>query len=205
MDYVRPLEAVIPGARGRVLGVLARTELELTMRTVASLAGVSQNRANQVLNELIDLGLVRRREAGSAALVVLDRENEAARAVQALADLREGVLSRLRADAATLDPPPVSLIVFGSFAKGLARTDSDIDVLAVSPVMTDADEERWYDEVGRWAERASRIAGNPVNWIVATAQEMPALLRRRGSVWDNIARDGIVLMGAAPSDLRGAA
>ena len=41
MDFARPVEALIPGVQGRVLGVLARTEAEMTIRTVAGLAAVS--------------------------------------------------------------------------------------------------------------------------------------------------------------------
>src|SRR5260221_1903790 len=95
MDYVRSVEVVIPGVQGRVLGVLARSDAELTMRTVGKLAGVSSNRAAAVLNHLVSLGLVERREAGSAALVRLARDNEAARAVLALAGLRETVIRQL--------------------------------------------------------------------------------------------------------------
>ena len=94
MEYGNPVEAVIPGVQGRVLTVLARTEAELTMRSVAELAGVSANQATVVLNRLVRLGLVERRDVGAAALVRLVRENEAARSVLALVDLRDGVLAR---------------------------------------------------------------------------------------------------------------
>jgi hypothetical protein len=77
MDYDPPIEAVVPGVRGRVLGVLARADGELTMRSVAERAGISVNRAVSVLNQLIALGLRR-----SAALVRLDRDNEAANIVR---------------------------------------------------------------------------------------------------------------------------
>jgi len=43
VDFRDPIAAVIPGVQGRVLTALARTETELTMRTVAELAGVSAN------------------------------------------------------------------------------------------------------------------------------------------------------------------
>src|SRR5664280_2454877 len=81
MDFGDPVEALIPGVQGRVLTVLARTEAELTMRAVAELAGVSANQATVVLNRLVHLGLVERRDVGSAGLVRLIRDNEAARAV----------------------------------------------------------------------------------------------------------------------------
>src|ERR1019366_10652231 len=99
MDFRDPVEAVIPGAQGRVLTVLARTEAELTMRAVAELAGVSANQTTVVLNRLVRLGLVERRDVGSAGLVRLIRDNEAARAVIALVDLQLGALGRLAGEA----------------------------------------------------------------------------------------------------------
>ena len=40
MDFVRPIEAIVPGAQGRVLAVLAETTAELNLRTIAQLAGI---------------------------------------------------------------------------------------------------------------------------------------------------------------------
>src|SRR5437879_6015166 len=157
MDYLKSVEAVIPGVQGRLLGVLARTETELTMRTAAKLAGVSANQAAAVLNHLAALGLVDRREAGRAALVSLARDNEATRAVLALESLTEAVLARLRTEAEAIEPVPANLTVFGSFAAGSARSDSDLDVLAVRPDGVGQDEPRWLDSLGRWCDRASRI------------------------------------------------
>jgi predicted nucleotidyltransferase len=202
VDYVRPVEAVIPGAQGRVLGVLSRTETELTMRTVARLAGVSVSRAADVLNRLVSLGLVERREAGPSALVALAHDNEAARAVLALAGLRDAVVTRLRLEARTVEPVPASLVVFGSFPIGEAREGSDIDVLAVRAAGVRADNPGWVDSVGRWVDRAREIAGNPVNLLEASLDEMPELLGRRGSVWEAAAQNGVLLAGDVLDDLR---
>lgn len=196
MDYVRPIESVIPGVQGRVLGVLARTDSALTMRTVARIAGVSVNQAVRVLNGLAAIGLVERRQAGPAALVSLARDNEAARAVVALAGLRDAVLDRLRDEARTIEPAPASLVVFGSFATGGARADSDIDVLAVRAAGVEANDPRWVDSLGRWADRARKIAGNPVNLLDAAADDLPRLLRREDSVWASAARAGVLVAGA---------
>jgi hypothetical protein len=201
MDYVEPLEAIIPGTQGRVLGVLARTDAELTMRTVAHLGGVSPNRAASVLGRLVSLGLVERREAGSAALVRLQGENEAARAVHALVNLRQSVLDRLQAEARIIEPAPASLVVFGSFATGLARAESDLDVLAVLPLGLPADDPRWIDSLGRWSDLAAHISGNAVSLTQAAAEEMPTLLRRRGSVWEGASQQGVVLVGRALGEL----
>ena len=38
MDYMRPVEALIPGAQGRILGACLRADEPLTMRALARLA-----------------------------------------------------------------------------------------------------------------------------------------------------------------------
>jgi predicted nucleotidyltransferase len=195
MDYRRPIEAVVPGVQGRVLRVLAHAGAPLTMRTVAGLAGASVDRTNLVLHRLIALGLVERREAGRAAQVTLVRDNAAAQAIVALAELWTAIVDRMRADAATIDPAPASLVIFGSFARGEADEDSDIDVLAVRPRGVALDNDSWTDTLRHWADRSTRLAGNTVNLLDESIEDMPRLLGRRGSVWNEAMRDGILLAG----------
>ncbi|HVC67826.1 MAG TPA: MarR family transcriptional regulator [Acidimicrobiales bacterium] len=202
MDFGDPVEALIPGVQGRVLTVLARTEAELTMRAIAELAGVSANQATVVLNRLVRLGLVERRDVGSAGLVSLIRDNEAARAVLMLADLQRGVLARLTGEARKIRPSPACLVVFGPFARREAHENSDIDVLAVPPPEAQVDDGRWTAALGQWTDRAARIAGNPVNLLEVTMDELPKLVRREGEPWRTIVEEGVVLIGAFPSEVK---
>jgi len=195
VDYIQPIETLIPGVQGRVLGALARTETEMTIRTVARLADVSPQQASVVIAELVSMGLVARREAGSSALVCLDRENEAARVVIALSRLRESVMGRLSELAHAISPPPESLIVFGSFARSETIATSDLDVLAIRAKEVAADDNEWIDALGVWERTARRIVGNPVNIMVFSVDEVPALLRRRSGPWRTIANEGVVLVG----------
>lgn len=195
MDYVRPIETLIPGVQGRVLTVLTRNESEMTIRAVARLAGVSPQQASVVTAELVNLGIVSRREAGSSALVCLDRENEAARVVLTLARLLESVMGRLSELAHAISPPPESLIVFGSFARSETIATSDLDVLAIRAKGVPADDNDWIDALGAWELVARRIVGNPVNMMVVSADEVPALLRRHSGPWRTIANEGVVLVG----------
>ncbi len=204
MDYLNPVEALIPGVQGRVLTVLARTEAELTMRSVAELAGVSANQATVVLNRLVRLGLVERRDVGAAALVRLVRENEAARSVLSLVDLRQGVLARLAGEARKIRPAPACLVVFGSFARGDVHENSDIDVLAVPPSEAQVDHGRWTAALGQWSDRAARIVGNPVNLLEATMDELPKLVQGEREPWRTIVEEGVVLVGDIPSEIRAA-
>lgn len=202
----RAVEALIPGVQGRVLGVLARTGSELTMRSVADLAGVSPQQASVVIGRLVELGIVERRDVPPASLVRLANDNSAAQIVLSIADLRRGVLDRIRGLASSIMPTPASLVVFGSFARGEAGPESDVDVLAVRPAGLPIEDDNWTDSLGRWVDVATRAIGNPVNLIEVTAEELPVLLARKGqSFWKDAATDGIVLVGMPLAELATAA
>ena len=193
---------MILGVQGRVLTVLARTEAELTMRAIAELAGESTNQATVALNRLVHLGLVERRDVGSTGLVRLIRDSEVARAVLMLADLQRGVLARLAGEVRNIRPSPARLVVFGSFARGEAHENSDIDVLAVPPPEAQVDDCRWTVALGQRTDRASRIAGNPVNLLEVTMDELPKLVRREREPWRTNVEEGVVLIGALPSEVK---
>ncbi len=197
MDYSAPVEALLPGVQGKVLGVLARNDAELSMRAVARLAGVSPQQSSVVLGHLIDLGIVERRDVPPVALVRLSPDNVAAQTVAALAGLRQTVLDRLSELAASIRPAPASLVVFGSFARGQAGPASDLDVLVVRAAGVSGDDDGWTDSLGAWSDRARRIVGNPINLVEASVDELLELLGRPApSLWSEIASDGVVLLGA---------
>ncbi|MDE3202975.1 MAG: MarR family transcriptional regulator [Acidobacteriota bacterium] len=197
MDFRHSVEALIPGVQGRVLGVLARAGTDLTMRRVADLAGVSPQQASVVIGKLVELGVVERRDVPPASLVRLAAENLAAQAVLSLADLRQAALERLGELALDIRPAPVSLMVFGSFARGEADAESDLDVLAVRCRGLARDDDEWTDSLWSWTAAATRAVGNPVNVMEAGEEEISGLLRRPGpTVWTEIVRDGIVLVGS---------
>jgi len=198
VDYSRPLEAVIPGTAGKVLGVLARTHVELPIRRVAQLAGVSRDRASIEIRRLVVLGVVSRREVAGASLVKLERTNAAALALLALADARSTAISRLIELAKSIEPAPASLALFGSFARGTDDAESDLDVLVVRSDEVEPDDPSWLDSFGSWHDLAWVVVGNPVNVIETSRHELGALARTR-SLWRTIVDDAITLAGEEPS------
>jgi predicted nucleotidyltransferase len=203
VDFKRPVEAVVPGAQGRVLAVLVETSAELNLRTIGRLSGVSVAHTSRVLPTLIELGIVERRDVPPSALFRFVRENVAARAVSALADARRTVLRELGESARDIEPHPISVIIFGSFARGEAGRDSDLDVVVIRPANIDEEDDRWRASVDQWLEQARRLTGNTVELLEATDDEVRRLLRGRKPLWLDVQRDGLVVYGLEIDDLRG--
>ncbi len=203
MDFVRPVQAVIPGAHGRILAVLAETSTELNLRTIARLSGVSLAHASRVLPTLVELGIVDRREAPPSALFRFVPDNVAARAVTALARARQTVLEELGRTAAEVNPQPTSVIVFGSFARSEADSASDLDVVVVRAKDVDESDDAWRTAVDHWSDRARRLTGNSVELVEVSEFEIGPSLRSRKPLWLDVQRDGLVIFGAAVEELKG--
>jgi predicted nucleotidyltransferase len=198
MDFVRPVEAVVGGAQGRLLNVLVQITAPLSLRRLASLAGVSPAQASRVMPRLVELGIVDRYEVPPASQFVLARENVAARILIALANLHSTALRQIGEAAAAIAPAPVSVIVFGSFARGEADAESDIDVMVVRPDDVDEDDEdddRWSDALDIWRRHVSAVSGNRVEMIEVTGSEARRKFRGRSELWRDIEREGIVVYG----------
>ncbi|WP_208028067.1 helix-turn-helix domain-containing protein [Rhabdothermincola sediminis] len=202
MDFVRPIEAIVPGAQGRVLAVLAETTVELNLRTIAQLAGISQAQASRLLPNLVALGVVERREVPPASLFRLVPEHVAARALLALARSTDTVLDEMGRLAKALPQPPVSVIVFGSFARREADADSDIDVVVIRPTDIDEDDDTWSASLEAWRRDVRRLTGNPVEVLEVSADEAATKLASRAQVWADIRRDGRVVQGLSIDELR---
>jgi Predicted nucleotidyltransferases len=194
---------VIPGAQGRILAVLAETSDQLNLRTIARLSGVSPAQASRVLPLLVELGMVERRDVPPSALFRFVEDNVASRAVSALARARGTVLDELGRTAAEMAPAPVSVIVFGSVARGEGDSHSDVDVVVVRPATIDEDDDAWVGGLERWRERVRRITGNPIQVVLVDEADVGRFLRGRRPLWRDVARDGIVVFGRELADLTG--
>lgn len=204
MDFVHPVQAVIPGTQGRVLAVLAETTAELNLRTVARLADVSPAQASRVLPVLVELGLVDRREVPPSSLFQLNRKNLAASLVVELSRSRDLALEAMGVAAADLSTPPASVIIFGSFARREADRHSDIDAVMVRPDGIDADDDTWTASVEQWREAVRAITGNAVEVVEADRAEAAEKLASKRAMWRDVIRDGVVVHGARLDQLKDA-
>ncbi len=203
MDFARPVEAVVGGAQGRLLAVLTKITAPLTLRRLASLASVSPAQASRVMPRLVELGIVHRHEVPPASQFVLARDNVAAQLLLQLADVQAIALRQIGEAASTISPEPVSVIAFGSFARGDADAASDIDLAVVRADDVDDADERWADSIEAWRRRVRAITGNDVDIAEATVTDATRKLRGRSELWRNIRNDGVIVHGLALEELAG--
>lgn len=192
---MRPIEAVIPGAQGRILSLLAETTAPLNLRTLARLAGVSPAQASRVLPCLVDLGIVERSEVPPSSQFLLARSNVAAQAIVELGRSQATATDRMGLAAASMSMAPESVIVFGSFARGDAVAESDIEVVVVRTDEIDEEDEAWSAALDAWRRDAVSITGNPLDILEVPLSEAASKLRGRSEFWKAVRRDGVCIHG----------
>lgn len=104
----------------------ARSKRPLTGSAVARLADASQGGADPVLQRLVAHGLVRSERQGASVLLHHQQGDVAWPAIELLANLRSQLLALLRGHVAAWPEEAVSVLLFGSFARGDATADSDV-------------------------------------------------------------------------------
>ena len=93
--------------------------------------------------------------------------------------------------------------MFGSFARGAAHADSDIDVVVVRPEAVEEDDDGWRWAIEEWHSKAEGLTGNPVEILEIAEHDFGERLRGRAVVWRDVARDGVTVFGATIEQLRG--
>jgi DNA-binding transcriptional ArsR family regulator len=196
MDLARPGSVALPAGTEAVLRALAGTDTALGVREVARIAGVSPNRASQVLSELADQGVVLTHLRGSGRLCRLNRDHLATDALVALVELRARLVEFLRAEVTSWERRPLHASLFGSAARGDGGTGSDLDLLVVRlPGSSDADGEAWDDQLFDSGERILAASGNRPSWFVTTPDDLERAVRGNEPVVTEWRRDGIHLAG----------
>ena len=192
----RPAAIVLPAGTEAVIRVLAGTDGPLGVREVSRLAGVSANRASQVLSELAGHGLVAVEDRGAGRLCRLNRAHLAADPLLALVGLRGQLLDFLRSEVTSWSRRPVHASLFGSAARGDGTTASDLDLLVVRPNgRSEAESEAWENQLFASGERIISATGNRPAWLVVTPSDLRRAVRAEEPIIAEWRRDGIHLAG----------
>lgn len=200
MDLSNPLAVVTPTLDAAVLQALAATTGWATGSHVHRLADTgSDDGVRRVLTRLVDQGIVLADQHSHATLYLLNRDHVAADAIVTLTRLRGVIIDRIMGALESWSPVPVHASLFGSFARGEATVDSDIDLLVVTepkanPDMTAEAVDQLAADIGKWTGNNAQIVDrNPDELATMIVSEDPLV-----ASWH---ADHIDLMGARLLDL----
>lgn len=196
MDLGRPASVAVPAGTEAVLRVLAGSDAPLGVREVARLAGVSANRASQVLSEFAAHGLVLVDEHGAGRLCRLNTAHLATDSLLALVGLRARLLDFLRSEITSWPRRPVHASLFGSAARGDGTTSSDLDLLVIRPDIHPEDEDDvWEEQLFASGERIFAATGNRAAWFVTTPVDLRRAVEAEEPIIGEWRRDAIHLAG----------
>ena len=198
MDLARPYTAISSSLDTAVLSFLAGTTRPMTGREVARKLGLASHEGvRQVLNRLVDHGLVSREElGGNSLLYLLNRDHVAFPAVERMAAIRSEFIARLRGEFKSWSPKPVQATLFGSAARRDGDTKSDIDLFVVRPSATLGTDERWANQITGLEDRILAWSGNHAGIVEFAEEGIEKFVQDHPQVLDELLADGIALFGA---------
>lgn len=205
MELSNPISSVIPSAHGAVLAVLAHADAPLSGRQIAKLTHgqVQQSRANDVLRELTEAGILSCERHASVHLYRLNRDHVAAEAIMMLANLRERLIQRMRKAVLGWVIAPVAVWMFGSAARGDAGSHSDIDVLVVRRNAVDVDNESWQQQLSDLSSAAAAWSGKDCQILEFSRSELTGLIASDERLVAELRSDALVIAGISPLRLLG--
>lgn len=197
---IKALDHVLgTGAKVDLLRVLARLDTPTSGREAERLAGVAHGSARKALSELVAVGVLRLTTTPGTYLYEINRDHdfvphletlfkaEAAR-LPSLSDEVRSALQKL-----DLEQKVVSVIVFGSAARGDTTPESDLDLLVL--VRDPADSSAARDLVEAVSDRLRARYGAQPSALVLTASEARERHRQGDPLMQNILADGRTLVG----------
>lgn len=194
MDLQHPLRSLVPSLDWAVLEVLAGTRSGIGASKIARLShGGSRSGQAPILDRLVKQGLVAAEPANQGFLYRLNRHHLLAAAVLSAAGTRSRLLDLLGEEVGHLVPVPTHASVFGSFARGEADDDSDIDVLLLAA--DDQGAAAWDPQIDRLQERVQLWTGNRCSCLALTVEGARQFATTGEPIVDNWVEDGLVLLG----------
>ncbi len=196
-----PVDEVLSSrAKTSALRVVCQSPIPLTGREIGRRASIPQASAARALAELARSGIVVETIQGRAKTYeLIDTQAPVVREIRGLFGAEvtrlDEVLGRLAYDVTGL----VSIVLFGSQARGDATAGSDADMLFIV--------ERRSEEIEqRIQENGARVAGRYAVWVSPQSADLQEIAQwdHDGLVfWRNVRQEGVVLWGESWSNVEG--
>jgi len=202
MDLAMPLAVVTPTLDAVVLHALAATTARASGAQVHRMAGTgSPDGVRRVLTRLVVQGIVLADQHPNATFYLLNRDHVAADAIVALTRLRTIIIDRITDAVSHWSPEPVHASLFGSFARGEATTNSDIDILVVIGPAGTADQDARATQIDQLSADVLKWTGNRGHIVDPTPDTLAAMIAAEDPLFVSWRTDHINLMGIRLLDL----
>lgn len=188
IDYRHPVRDIVTGARGKILEAIIRTDKTYPVRQWARRADVSHVQAGKLLQEFVDIGIVKREQRGRNLEYTPNRNSLLLQRLGGLDTVATDLIPKARD---LLHGPPESIVgVFGSVARDALHPGSDLDVFVIDEAVGP-----WLET---WREEVEEAIDIPVNVLTFTPDEWRAAADNSERIVAEIQRDAIMLHGSLP-------
>jgi predicted nucleotidyltransferase len=196
----QPLDDILScGTKVAILRLLCLRGGSYTGREIARQTGLSASNTARALHELTAALMVEAQPIGRAiAYRLTDSEAPLVRRLRELFGEEQARRQQAAEAIARRVPGFVSLILFGSEARGAAKATSDTDLLVIVEGRT----EELDAQVDGILLKESLEQLLQSSWLIADLQEVVRWEEERSEFWHNIVSEGVVLSGASLERLR---
>ena len=203
MDLSFPLATITPTLDAGVLQVLAATTAGCTAAEVHRRLGHgSDEGVRKVLARLVRQGVVVAETVARYPVYRLNRDHVAVPHIEALTRIRDQIVANIREEIVHWEIQPSYAGLFGSFARGAAGSDSDIDVLLVRPELAvEFDEDRWLAQADHLDRQIRAWTGNATQIIDLDSTTLGQMARDGDPLVDSWRTECIRLHGERLLDL----
>lgn len=186
----------------KILRFLVKSQAQLNGREIAKNVGLSHVKVHTALKDLTTHGIVNMRAVGNSLMYWLNEEHFLVKEIIRPAFEKErGIFQHIaRLILKTANPPrPLSIILFGSFVKGNALADSDIDVVIVYPQAKN--KSLIAKELSEAEKKVTLLFGNRLSYVSLALDEFQKKLNKKDAFINEIVRTGKVIYGQNISKL----
>lgn len=204
MDLRHPEYSILGANRARVLHRLFVLGESASGRYIHELSGnKALQTTQQILDELVSIGMVRVRRVGAANAYRANRDHILWGPVEAILATRARLESSITEILEAAFGERLSgAMLYGSVARGDATAESDIDILVVWD--EEVEDELEAIIVADASDRIARLSGNPAQIIALTRSELDALVEADDPLVQSLRREGRRIAGAELSLTKGA-
>ncbi|MDO9572464.1 MAG: nucleotidyltransferase domain-containing protein [Candidatus Omnitrophota bacterium] len=186
----------------KILRFLVKSQAQLNGREIAKNVGLSHVKAHTALKDLTKHGVVNMRSVGSSLVYWLNEEHFLVKEIIRPAfEKEEGVFEHIARIVlkAIIPPRPLSIILFGSFARGNAEADSDIDIVIMYP--HSKNKSLLSKELSEAEKKVTSLFGNQLSCVPLAIDGFQRKLKAKDKFINEIVRTGKVIYGKNISEL----